>query len=297
MTRYTFGFITIMLATLSPGWLSASTKCSANSNYNSHIGTNSAGFQVQWEGACTHTPENLNIKLYEFGLCTSAATPSDMSTCTNLFQSDVGKSVDLSLGSALQLAQDLSLSEGTYTHAYIKLSNVTSLTSVLEFDQPRRSPDGGLGRFCYTNGDSMNVSNSIITCASVPSAAVPSYETIGLSYEDANGNSVYGNRLLDYTRTVGGQSVVSDLYMLTEAGVLSQQESDDFALWGSQRLTIPAKISPTTKTLEIAISVTDGVVMAFDHPDGNNNFTGCTDSNGCVYDAAWEGLKFIVRAK
>jgi len=297
MTKYKFSLTAVIFAILAPSSLLANTKCSETSNYSSHTSANSAGFEDAFDGACAHTPENLNITLYEFGLCTSAATPNNMSTCTNLFKSDDGKSVDLSKGSALQLAQELSLSEGTYTHAYIKLSNVTSLTGVLEFDEPRISPDGGTGRFCYTNGQSVDVSNSIITCANNPSGAVPSYETIGLYYEDGNGNSVYGNQLLDYTRTVGGQSVVTDLYMLTEAGILSQQESDDFALWGSQRLASPAKISPTTETLEIAISVTDGIVMAFDHPDGNINFTGCSDLNGCVYDAAWEGLKFIVRTK
>jgi len=255
----------------------AGTACTSTSTEATHRGLDAAnGF----DGYCFQTPEELNLRLYEFGLCTSASSPVNKITCTALFSSANGKEFNVSVGSVNNLIDGITIDEGTYSHAYIVVSNVTSVKSLIEFSEARTDDRGGQGKFCYTDGRSWdNNPPSIMSCSNDPSNAVASVETIGLVDDQDN----HKNTELGYTVTQAGVSIVSDLYMINSSGSLSNSFNDDFALYGSQKLSEPVTIDATTENIDIAFSITDGVSIGF--------------NGGTPDDAVWEGIQFVITAK
>jgi len=261
----------------------AGTACTASSKYSDHTGTDSATYSESEDGYCTITPDSMKVKIYEFGLCTGASSPSDKSACTTLFSSPTGTEIDLAVGLSASLTDDVSLAEGSYSNAYLVLSNVTSLKASHTFSSSRTDLDGNSGNIFYTNGRSWdNNPNTIITCAA-SDAAVHSVETIGFGDVE---NNVHADTVDDYTVSVGGTSVVTDLYMIDSSGTLSTAFADDFAIYGDQTLTTPVSITPTTSGLDLGISITNGIALGFDGT--------CGDPNGCPTDALFMGLKFLV---
>ena len=272
----------------------ASTLCTATSTFNDHQGVNSSAWLADEEsGYCALTPDSLLLKVYEFGLCTGASSPSDKSNCTSLFTSDTGKVVDLAVGVSASLANDISLPEGTYTNAYIVLSNETSLKATLEFDTSRTDFDGGSGKFCYTDGRSIDDDEpSIITCSNSPAGATHSVETISF-YGDEH--SEFANQIPNYPATVAGTQTTTDLYMIASDGQLSTGFDQDFAIYGDQTLAQPVTISGASSitTLDLGISVTNGISFGF-YKDGDFS---CNSADGCPGDAYFNGLKFVILAR
>jgi len=268
----------------------AGTLCTASSKYSDHTGTDSAAYSEGDDGYCTITPDSMKVKIYEFGLCTGASSPSDKSACTTLFSSPTGTEIDLAVGLSASLTDDVSLAEGSYSNAYLVLSNVTSLKASHTFSSSRTDLDGNSGNICYTNGRSWdNNPNTIITCAA-SDAAVHSVETIGFGDVE---NNVHDDTVDDYPVSVGGTSVVTDLYMIDSSGTLSTAFADDFAIYGDQTLTTPVSITPTTSGLDLGISITNGIALGFDDPNAIGST--CADgTNGCPSDALFMGLKFLV---
>ena len=281
------GFSTICFSIVFATETLAGTACTSTSTETDHTGLNAANGEY---GYCFHTPEALNLKLYEFGLCTSASSPVNKTTCTALFSNANGKAFNVSVGSVDNLIDGITIDEGTYSHAYIVVSNVTSVKSIIEFSTARTDDRGGQGKFCYTDGRSWdNNPPSIMSCSNDPSIAVASVETIAL-FDNGNNHS---NTELGYTVTQGGVNVVSDLYMINSSGSLSNGFNDDFALYGSQRLSAPVTIDATTENVNVAFSITDGVSIGFDSGFDQNPATGTSAPN----DAVWEGLQFVITAK
>ncbi|NBQ28740.1 MAG: hypothetical protein EBU18_12415 [Rhodobacteraceae bacterium] len=103
------------------------------------------------------------------------------------------------------------------------------------------------------------------------------------------------NTMLDYTVSQGGQSIVSDLYMIASDGTLSTGFENDFALYASQRLPAPVDVSVDTKNIDVAFSITDGVSIGFDTAfDLANSISASTRGSN---DAVWEGLQLIITAQ
>lgn len=267
----------------------AGKACTSSSTESLHEGVNSALYNEEEDyddGYCFQSPEQMNIKLYEFGLCTSASSPSNKANCSSLFSSQTGRELNLSVGSANDLVDEVTLVEGQYTHGYIVLSNLTSIKTVIEFDTPRQDDRGGQGNFCFTDGRSVNDDPeppSIMSCGADAAQAVPSEEVISFFQPNSSNHS---SSLSPYTIEMQGLDIVSDLYMISSDGTLSTSFADDFAIYGSQRLLTPITVEAKDgerPIIDIGFSVTDGVTIGFDgdRPD----------------DAVFEGLKFNVSMK
>jgi len=259
--------------------VAASNRCTPASTYSSHTGVSAANSA---NGYCFQTPQEMNVKIYEFGLCKSAASPGDKRNCEAIYNSQAGKSFNLSVGSVASLLSAVNLPEGTYTHGYVVISNVTSIKTVISFAQARTDDRGNVGTVCFTDGRSIDNSNSIISCGADDDTALPSFETIGL----VGPNNSYANTEMNYTVVMNGETVVSDLYMLDSAGSLSNGAANDFAIFGSQRLQSPVVISPNTLQLDIGFTITDGVSIGFANQGGG----------GTPIDAVFEGIRFLYSA-
>ena len=90
------------------------------------------------DGYCYHTPESMELKIYEFGICTGAVSPSTKpDKCSTLFKDSSGKTVNLAVGDSLPLSDGVTLDEGTYTHGYLLVGNVFKTKAIIEFTTDR----------------------------------------------------------------------------------------------------------------------------------------------------------------
>jgi len=286
----TYGCIAIALST----WANigaAATQCSTTSTFSSHSGAGNAFLGD--DGNCSKDAESFKLKVYEFALCTGHATVADQSMCTTLFQDTAGSDLILSKGASLPLGADVTLAEGTYTHAYIHVDNVMYLKVSHEFSSVRRDRGGtNSGIYCYSNGVdraydvSGNLVNSIITCSNTaPTTAtnLPTKET--LNFTDNSDNWV--SSMVD-------NATGTNLYMLKADGNASTSLATDDTILASQDIT-DVVISPTTAGMNIAFTVTDTVGLMI-QPAGNGGT--CPAGTGdCVVDSGWIGMQFLVTAK
>ena len=286
----TYGCIAIALST----WANigaAATQCSTTSTFSSHSGAGNAFFGDN--GNCSKDAESFKLKVYEFAICTGHATVADQSMCTTLFQDTAGSDLILSKGASLPLGADVTLAEGTYTHAYIHVDNVMYLKVSHEFSSVRRDRGGtNSGIYCYSNGVDRTYTgnppvlvNSIITCSNTaPTTAtnLPTKET--LSFADNAENWV--SSMVD-------NATGTNLYMLKADGTASTSLATDDTILASQDIT-DVVISPTTAGMNIAFTVTDTVGLMI-QPAGNGGT--CPAGTGdCVVDSAWIGMQFLVTA-
>ena len=286
----TYGFIIIVLST----WANigaAATQCSTTSTFSSHSGAGNAFLGDN--GNCSKDAESFKLKVYEFAICTEHATVADQSMCTTLFEDTAGSDLILSKGASLPLGADVTLAEGTYTHAYIHVDNVMYLKVSHEFSSVRRDR-GGLnsGIYCYSNGVDRTYTgnppvlvNSIITCSNTaPTTAtnLPTKET--LSFADDNENWV--SSMVD-------NATGTNLYMLKADKTASTSLATDDTILASQDIT-DVVITPTTAGLNIAFTVSDTVGLMLQPAGAGSTCPGGTGD--CVIDSGWIGMQFLVTA-
>ena len=101
-------------------------------------------------GTCQATPDKFELTMYEMGLCTSDPISGsagskvwDKSTCVTTMINSSGVTVDLAPGSSSSKTAALPSSEarppsGTYTHAFVLLSNVFGLRGSYTFSNGTR---------------------------------------------------------------------------------------------------------------------------------------------------------------
>ena len=286
----TYGCIVIALS----AWANigaAATQCSTTSTFSSHSGAGNAFLGDN--GNCSKDAESFKLKVYEFAICTGHATVADQSMCTTLFQDTAGSDLILSKGASLPLGADVTLAEGTYTHAYIRVDNVMYLKVSHEFSSVRRDR-GGLnsGIYCYSNGVDRTYTgnppvlvNSIITCSNTaPTTAtnLPTKET--LSFADDNE---------DWVSSMVDSDTGTNLYMLKADKTASTSLATDDTILASQDIT-DVVITPTTAGLNIAFTVSDTVGLMLEPAGAGSTCPGGTGD--CVIDSGWIGMQFLVTA-
>jgi hypothetical protein len=285
----TYGCIVIALS----AWANigaAATQCSTTSTFSSHSGAGNAFLGDN--GNCSKDAESFKLKVYEFAICTGHATVADQSMCTTLFQDTAGSDLILSKGASLPLGADVTLAEGTYTHAYIHVDNVMYLKVSHEFSSVRRDRGGtNSGIYCYSNGVdraydvSGNLVNSIITCSNTaPTTAtnLPTKET--LNFTDNSDNWV--SSMVD-------NATGTNLYMLKADKTASTSLATDDTILASQDIT-DVVITPTTAGLNIAFTVSDTVGLMLEPAGAGSTCPGGTGD--CVIDSGWIGMQFLVTA-
>jgi hypothetical protein len=114
------------------------------------------------------------------------------------------------------------------------------------------------------------------------SAVLPAPETSSVGYTSGG---TYVSKKLGYSLVMAGETVVTDLYMATTAGVEASNESEEAAFFGSQAFSAPVTINPNTTSLDISFVITNGVTLGFPSGAGRG-----------PNDAVFEGLKFKITA-
>ena len=267
----------------------ADTSCGPNSNATAHTGVgNAANSQNTY---CFATPQVLQMKFYEFGLCDGTADPANRSNCTAVFKNTNGKDVNLSAGGVSDLVDAVTLAEGSYSHGYLIVSNTVELNLSIEFASDRTDDDGDTGKVCYTDGrkistDSNDIAypgdtgNSIVSCAAQANA-VNSKETLALNGCGIGYTSSYPN----YQYSAKGVTVTTDLYLVKADGTLSNSCAADHAFFAVQPFQNPVNITGDTSGLDVAISLSGAVSVGFTANGANN---------AAPNDVMFNGLQFII---
>jgi len=264
----------------------AGKDCTNTSSYANHSSADSAAEEngSSITGYCYHTPESLEVKIYEFGICTEAVSPfTKPDKCSTLFKDSSGKTVNLAVGDSLPLSDAVTLDEGTYTHGYLLVGNVFKTKAIIEFTTDRTDDRGGVGKICYTDGRSVDNNVPVMSCGTNASAALPAPETSSVG---DNSGSPYVSKVLGYSLVMAGETVVTDLYMATTAGVEAANQGEEAAFFGSQALSAPVTINPNTTSVDISFVITNGVTLGFPNGAGRG-----------PNDAMFGGLKFKITVK
>ena len=251
------------------------------------------------EMECVTDPRSLIFKVYELSLCTAAATPSNQALgaanpCTKLYYDVNGEDIDLTAGGAsIPLGSDVSLAEGTYTHALLKLGTIFKMATSIQFQNPQTSTDNSSGEFCYSKGVNTNfmpaANDSHFSCASAFPASVSANDELinffgqdnspdgdAWTNSDVAEDGYYQNTEMDVLTVLGGVTSTTDLYILDSNGVLATGDLDyiggEPTLRGSstrtyilanQDLVPNVEILPDTTNVEIGIKVSDSSGIGF----------------------------------
>ena len=84
--------------------------------------------------------------------------------------------------------------------------------------------------------------------------------------------------------------------MIDSDGAASTSFADDFAIFGAQELSSAVNINPATTALDVGFSVTNGMSFGFIQ-NGVTNGVLCDKPDGCLNDAVFDGLKFLVKSE
>ena len=273
------------------------TSCTSTSTRSDHASSATTSHPLETVNFCSVNAESIILKIYEFGLCTGPSNLTDSSACTTLFQSSNGQDLDLTVGSNVSLINEISLSEGFYTNAYLKVSDVISIKAIVEFADARVSNPAtdlgdGSGKFCFTDGRSINDISTIVTCADTANDAKGTSEQMYIQ-----GSGDYGE-ILNYQTSLGGVVTETDLYTYNSAGAFTSVRANAVGIYADQTLAAPVKIDANTSNIDLGIVVTDGVSLGFRcENDAASEFSSAPDWDKCVSDVSFNGLRFAISAQ
>lgn len=95
---------------------------------------------------CTVTPDYASFPLYKLGLCSTIPTyETYQAECTFVIDNPTAQNLEISSGSSLSIADQISLAEGSYPAAVILLGNEISLKHTAAFSDDQNGWEIGVG--------------------------------------------------------------------------------------------------------------------------------------------------------
>ena len=227
--------------------------------------------------SCTFTPDSMRVQVYQFGLCETAPSLSDDGDCQFFVDSETAVEVDLTDGGAFNLANEGSLTTGTYSYVLMRWDNTLGFSHQFDaFNTALSGADGVAGTYCYSNGNTettspLNFTTRGLSCATTEASAlagqaVTSYELVhfgsGLTALPGTllSGGTYSAYLLDADRSQSAATLITDTTTLA-GSTLSWYTSSASYLWVLITLTTPIEISATTTSLDIGINLKDGFAL------------------------------------
>ena len=215
------------------------------------------------------------ITVLEIYMCTSKPTApttsakADLSKCKKIFANEQSTSVSFGAGEDVVLKGNFfKPSDGTYTHAYVKLDNVFGITSAMVFDESATGASG-TGVHCHTptagasGTHQQQGTHSISVCAS--SAATPGKFTETINHW-GNPNTAFKPCIVDSTPTASCGT--EGAYLVDTNQFVSTGDNDTDALHGILPFTKPIKVTADTSALITRFNVSLGTQIADTAPTG-----------------------------
>jgi len=256
---------------------------------------NGSGY-ASCEGA---TADALRVLFFKLALCTSKPTITDDSACSYILDVPSAISADIEVGKESALFQgDISIPEGTYTHALMLIDTTIGVKFTYEFDVGNEQTDafGDSGRYCWTNGDDITwgypTSDFPLDCGAEP-APEYSFETFtafGCEVDNCVSNSILNE---ETTTTFFDVYLLSDLNTLATVGLNGPFPTGDASyIWGVQTFKSPPKITANTQKVELGFKLSEGLNVNFAASGGNT----CSGPD-CVESVNVTGFAFTMAAE
>ena len=217
--------------------------------------------------ACNLTPESMTINLHFIGLCTAEPTIANFRTaCSSIFTSNTGESKTITTTTSSNLMNDVTLTEGSYTHAAILIKNNIGYTVKKKFS-PARSGKTGTGEWCWTlDGETTTVNTNFAqrsTWIAECGAEAPATLGTHTSNQNAIWSEASGNRFDNYeTGTTASTSWT--VYLLKADETINTGTPGNYGSFGTasyflgiQRFNTAVSITPKTSNLDVGFRLED----------------------------------------
>ena len=225
-----------------------------------------------WASCEGATADALRVSFFKLALCTSKPTITDDSACSYILDVPSAISADIEVGKESALFQgDISIPEGTYTHALMLVDTTIGVKFTYEFDVGNEQFDGAgdNGRYCWTNGNDIvwgypNPSDMPMDCGAEPEPVYSSetFKAFGCDAPCSVSNSVLNE---ETTTTFFDVYLLSDLNTLATVG----QDGNGYPIgnasymWGVQTFKSPPKITANTQKVELGFKLSEGLQVGF----------------------------------
>ena len=252
-----------------------------------------------WASCEGATADALRVSFFKLALCTSKPTITDDSACSYILDVPSAISADIEVGKESALFPgDISIPEGTYTHALMLIDTTIGVKFTYEFDVGNEQFDGAgdNGRYCWTNGNDIvwgypNPSDMPMDCGAEPEPVYSSetFKAFGCDAPCSVSNSVLNE---ETTTTFFDVYLLSDLNTLATVG----QDGNGYPIgnasyiWGVQTFKSPPKITANTQKVELGFKLSEGLQVSF------NNFD-CAAGPACVEGPNVTGFAFTMTAE
>ena len=221
---------------------------------------------------CTVTPDEVYFPIYKFGLCEEVPTYLNyMTACKFLYDSTAGKTVSVTSLSNFQLANNISISEGSYKASVVLIGNTIGVlhSDVFEaaWDGLEKNGGGGYsvtnGKYCATRLDSGSEDDfdSNLDCANsalaggIFSETDGAYNTAGLGGRCSISSGAISSNLS--FNTASGSTTVCGMLDASTLETYTGNDTDATRQLVTQTFANAVKISPNTTSLNISFKVTD----------------------------------------
>jgi len=221
---------------------------------------------------CTVTPDEVYFPIYKFGLCEEVPTYLNyMTACKFLYDSTTGQTVAVTSSSNFQLANNISISEGSYKAAVVLIGNTIGVLHNDVFAAPwdglEKNGGGGYsvtnGKYCSTRLDSGSEDDfdSNLDCANsalaggIFSETDGAYNTAGLGGRCSIAAGAISSNLT--FNTASGSTTVCGMLDASTLETYTGSDTDATRQLVTQTFATAVKISPNTTSLNLAFKVTD----------------------------------------
>ena len=251
----TFFSAVIFLQVFSASDVEAQSVCVLNSS--EEIVTDDKGYVDCYSSIGTQ-----RYKVQYIGLCSAAPSIANyQNECQSVFNETAGKSIDFIKGNFQNLLDgSISLTEGVYTHAVVRIDSLIKLKSSYKFDKQMRGGANGVGKTCWTTSGEYNDVIDITGFTSLSQLATqcgssPNAEFTNLEYK------VFFTDVA--TNTLSGNTSPSGPYTMYSASGINKLSStngtfDGKYLIGIQEFNTPVRILPTSASINLGFKM-DGM--------------------------------------
>jgi len=259
---------------------------------------------------CYVTPDAVYIPVYRVGLCSSVPTYENYLTeCTFVFNSATAKEVEVVKNQAFNVADNITLTEGSYPASVLLLGTTIGYKHTVNFTLPQDGwSDAAVlteGKTCVSrtvsgNADDIGVSagGGFYECGASSLTAGKFTENEGAYWDNSEcviSSGVVSRQslgagssgLLEYDTSSGSAVICGMLNESThETGGDGNGGTDATRQLLIQTFTDPITISAATSSLEIGLKVTDMLGLEKHLDDGSNGY----------YNAFLDGVELKITA-
>ena len=221
-------------------------------------------------GWCLITPERMQISIDYIGLCKSApAYNTYLTDCQKVFSSSPPRLATISKDTPLDIGPEISIEEGTYSHAVIVVSNVIKHASAIKFNGTRHGYGSmrgtpSSGQWCWSIDDpffraSTGIDNGkndlyIAECGN----SVPAQ----IGYNSSKATSVHANGDRFYKTSGTTSSTTWDVYLVDSNKNINwnpatKKVTDASFFIGIQKFNTAVNITPNTSSVDLGFRLTN----------------------------------------